>query len=138
VRRAAGWLGPFTTSGAVVAVLGVVSYVVGWRLGWIELMVVAAGCLISLLIAVAFVVGRLGLRIERTIDPQRVMVGEPAGALLTATNPTRRPTRSIVVDDHIGTSVRSPCPRWRQDRRTVRSTRCRRIAGRSWRSGPPR
>ncbi len=105
MRRATGWLGPFTTSGAVVAVLGVVCYVVGWRLGWIELMVVAAGCLVSLLIAVGFVVGRLGLQIERAVDPERVMVGEPAGALLTAVNSTRRPTRSIVVDDHIGSSI---------------------------------
>ncbi len=33
------------------------------------------------------------------------MVGEPAGALLTARNPGRRPTRSIVVDEHIGASI---------------------------------
>lgn len=105
MTRTTGWLGPFTASGAVVAALGLASYVAGWRLGWIELMVVAAGCLVALLIALALVVGRLGLRIERSIDPERVMVGEPAGALLTATNPTRRPTRSIVVEDHIGSSV---------------------------------
>ena len=77
-------------------------YVAGWQLGWIELMVVAAGCLAALLIAVAFVVGRLAIDIERSVDPGRVMVGEPAGALLTARNPGRRPTRSIVVDEHIG------------------------------------
>ena len=33
------------------------------------------------------------------------MVGEPAGALLTASNPGRRPTRSIVVDEHIGSTI---------------------------------
>ena len=41
------------------------------------------------------------------------MVGEPAGALLTARNPGRRPTRSIVVDEHIGAEHRAgrPCRR---------------------------
>jgi uncharacterized protein (DUF58 family) len=83
----------------------VVCYVAGWQLGWIELMVTAAGCLAALLIAVAFVIGRLAIDIERDVDPERVMVGEPAGALLTARNPGRRPTRSIVVEEHIGQSV---------------------------------
>ena len=105
MNRVAAWLGPFTITGAIVALLGIVCYVAGWQLGWIELMVVAAGCLAALLIAVAFVVGRLAIDIERSVDPGRVMVGEPAGALLTARNPGRRPTRSIVVDEHIGASI---------------------------------
>lgn len=104
MNRVTARLGPFTITGAIVAVLGVGCYVAGWQLGWIELMVVAAGCLAALLIAVAFVVGRLAIQIDRDIDPLRVMVGEPAGALLTARNPGRRPTRSIVVDEHIGPS----------------------------------
>jgi uncharacterized protein (DUF58 family) len=105
VNATIGRLGPFTVSGALVAILGVGCYVVGWRLGWIELMVVAAGCLAAMLIAIGFVIGRLAIDVDRTIDPSRVMVGEPAGALLTARNPGRRPTRSIVVDEHIGASV---------------------------------
>ena len=99
------WFGPFTVTGVIVSVLGVVCYVAGWQLGWIELMVTAAGCLAALLIAVGFVVGRLAIDIERDVDPERVMVGEPAGALMTARNPGRRPTRSIVVEEHIGHSV---------------------------------
>jgi len=105
VNRVAARLGPFTITGAIVAVLGVGCYVAGWQLGWIELMVVAAGCLAALAIAVAFVVGRLAIQIDRDVDPDRVMVGEPAGALLTARNPGRRPTRSIVVDEHIGPNI---------------------------------
>lgn len=105
MNRVAARLGPFTITGAIVAVLGVGCYVAGWQLGWIELMVVAAGCLAALAIAVAFVVGRLAIQIDRDVDPDRVMVGEPAGALLTARNPGRRPTRSIVVDEHIGPNI---------------------------------
>ena len=105
MNRVAARLGPFTITGAIVAVLGVGCYLAGWQLGWIELMVVAAGCLAALAIAVAFVVGRLAIQIDRDVDPDRVMVGEPAGALLTARNPGRRPTRSIVVDEHIGPNI---------------------------------
>jgi uncharacterized protein (DUF58 family) len=105
VNRLAAWLGPFTIAGAIVALLGAVCWVAGWQLGWIELMVVAAGCSVALLIAVAFVVGRLAIDVERSVDPSRVMVGEPAGALLTARNPGRRATRSIVVDEHIDASI---------------------------------
>ena len=100
-----GRIGPLTVAGAVVVALGVVCYVLGWQLGWIELMVVAAGCLIALLIAAGFVIGRLAIEIERSVDPQRVMVGEPAGALLTARNGGRRPTRSFVVDEHLGATL---------------------------------
>ena len=47
---------PLTASGWTVAVLGVVAYVGGWLLGWVELMVVAAGCLIALIVALPFVI----------------------------------------------------------------------------------
>jgi len=102
VTSAARRLGPVTVTGAIVIGLGLTCYIAGWRLGWIELMVVAAGCLVALVIAVAFVVGRLAIDVAREIDPQRVMVGEAAGALLTTRNPGRRPTRPIVIEEHIG------------------------------------
>ena len=49
-------LGPLPRIGT--AVLGVVAYLLGWQLGWIELMVLAAACLLVLALAVPFVVGR--------------------------------------------------------------------------------
>ena len=70
---------PLTASGWTVAVLGVVAYVGGWLLGWVELMVVAAGCLLVLLVAVPFVIGRLALDVERTLEPERVTVGDRVG-----------------------------------------------------------
>ncbi|WP_148288571.1 DUF58 domain-containing protein [Ilumatobacter nonamiensis] len=90
-----------TPAGAIVVALGVVGFVIGWWLGWIEFTVTAAGCLIAMLIATAFVVGRLRIRIERTVEPSLVMAGEPIGALLSARNPGRRPTRRIVVEEFI-------------------------------------
>ncbi len=60
---------PLTASGWTVLVLAVVAYVAGWLLGWVELLVVAAGCLIVLAVALPFVIGRLALDVERTLEP---------------------------------------------------------------------
>ena len=50
-----------TRIGAATVVLGVVCYLVGWRLGWIELMVATAGCLVALAVAVPFIIGPVDL-----------------------------------------------------------------------------
>lgn len=105
LARSTGWtwrsLLPLTATGWVVLVVGAVSYLAGRRLGWVELTVVAAGCLIALLLAVPFVVGRLRLQVERLLRPDRVQVGEPAIAELTITNDTPRGIGARIVEDHI-------------------------------------
>lgn len=95
----AGQVGPFTRAGIAVVLLGAVAYVGGWRLGWIELMVFAAACLLALVVAVPFVVGRARIQLTREISPVRVMVGEPAVAELVASNPTRAPIRRVRVEE---------------------------------------
>jgi uncharacterized protein (DUF58 family) len=93
---------PLTASGWTVLVLGVAAYVGGWLLGWVELMVVAAGCLIVLVVAIPFVVGRLTLDVERTLDPERVTVGDRAVAVVRVTNPRRTPVASRTIEEHVG------------------------------------
>lgn len=95
----AGQIGPLTRAGIAVALLGLAAYVAGWRLGWIELMVLAAACLLALLVAVPFVVGRSRIQLTREITPVRVMVGEPSIAELVAANPTRTPMRRVRVEE---------------------------------------
>lgn len=92
---------PVTLIGLTTAVLGLVAYVAGWRLGWIELMVVAGGCLVALVCAVPFVIGRAALDVRRSIEPERVMVGEAALAELVVANPARRRTRAVNLDERI-------------------------------------
>lgn len=92
---------PLTASGWTVLALGVIAYVGGWWLGWVELLVVAAGCLIVLVAAVPFVVGRLSLSVERTLDPERVTVGDRAVAVVRVTNPRRTPIASRTIEDHV-------------------------------------
>jgi uncharacterized protein (DUF58 family) len=93
---------PFTASGWTVAVLAVVAYVGGWQLGWVELMVVAAGCLIVLAVALPFVIGRLALDVERTLEPERITVGDKAVAVMRVTNPRRTPLASRTIEEHVG------------------------------------
>lgn len=85
----------------MVLVLGVLAYLIGWRLGWTELMVVAAACLIVLALALPFVIGRLALHMERTLEPQRVTTGEPAVGVLRITNNRKLPTGGRIIEDHI-------------------------------------
>jgi uncharacterized protein (DUF58 family) len=93
---------PLTASGWTVAVLAVVAYVAGWLLGWVELMVVAAGCLIVLAAALPFVIGRLALDVERTLEPERITVGDKAVAVMRVTNPRRTPLASRTIEEHVG------------------------------------
>lgn len=97
-----GQIGPLTKGGIGVLLGGAACYVAGWRLGWIELMVVAGGCLVALVIAIPFVIGRLGLELHRSIEPQRAMVGEPANAVMRARNPHNRRIRGVFVEETIG------------------------------------
>jgi uncharacterized protein (DUF58 family) len=93
---------PLTASGWTVVVLAVIAYGAGWLLGWVELMVVAAGCLIVLAVALPFVIGRLTLDVERTLEPERITVGDRAVAVMRVTNPRRTPLASRTIEEHVG------------------------------------
>lgn len=90
-----------TSTAWLLLATGVVSFLAAWQLGWIELFVVAAACLIAIAIAVPFVLGRSVVRLERTITPNRVTVGEQSLAELRATNETSRPTPGILVEERL-------------------------------------
>ena len=92
---------PLTAGGWTLLALGGIAYVTGWQLGWVELMVVAAGCLIVLVLAVPFVVGRLALDVQRTLEPERVTVGDRSVAVVRVTNPRRTPISSRTIEDRV-------------------------------------
>ena len=94
------WI-PLTPAGMVALVIGAVSYLAGWRLGWIELMVVAAGCGLALVVAVPWVVGRVHVEVRREIAPVRVTVGQPAESIVTVTNTGRVPAIGRILDEKI-------------------------------------
>lgn len=91
---------PTGTAWTLVAV-GAASVLAGWLLGWVESFVLAASCLVALLTAIPFVVGRGTVLIERTIDPRRVTVGDRAVAEMHVTNSASRPSVSLTIDERI-------------------------------------
>lgn len=82
--------------------LGLASYIAGWQLGWNELMVFAASCLLALAMALGFVVGRHRLVVTRTLTNDRVTVGDTATATLVITNPARTPVGPRQLEDRSG------------------------------------
>lgn len=92
---------PLTASGWIVLLVGVATFAAGLWLGWIELFVISAGCLIALLAAIPFLLGRTRLTLERHLDPDRVTAGESSYATFTVTNELNRPTPPRRIHDHV-------------------------------------
>lgn len=91
-----------TPAGRAALAVAVAAWLLGLRLGWQELFLVAACCVIALLIAVGFVTGRPALDVVIELDPQRVSVGTPAAGRLVATNKSRARMRALAVEVPVG------------------------------------
>jgi len=91
-----------TPAGRGVIVVAVAAWLLGLRLGWQELFLVAACCLIALLIAVGFVIGRPSLDISIELDSVRVAIGTPASGRLVAANKSRARLRALSVEVPVG------------------------------------
>src|SRR5262249_14826845 len=68
--RAARVLACVTTVGRVVAALGVVSWLVAWRLGWSEFAAVAVGCVAALAVGSVFAIGRDRIKVVISLEPK--------------------------------------------------------------------
>lgn len=98
-------LGTVTPVGWWVAGAGAVSWILGWRLGWMEMMWAAAGCLVLLVVAVLFVFGRAILSVDVTLDPQRVVVGERSAGSISVRNIAGRRLLPLQVELAVGNAV---------------------------------
>ncbi|MCL3863201.1 DUF58 domain-containing protein [Actinotalea sp. K2] len=91
VVRAAGRLvHPVSPLGWVVLVLAAALGAGGWRLGWVELTVVAAAAGAALLAALVLTVGRSTFAVDLDMSDHRVTVGERAVGRLAVRNTSRR------------------------------------------------
>lgn len=98
-RRATAVL---TVLGRTTFVVGLLAWLVGWRLGWQEFMLAAATCLLLLVIGLAFTFGRLNVDVGVTMSPPRVVVGQPASGALTAHNSSTRRLFALRVELLVG------------------------------------
>ena len=101
-----------TRLGLGAALAGVAFVVVGWVLVWPALVVVGGGSLVLVLVALAYIVRRPQLRIERQIHPPRVSKGLPAIAFLHFTNTgTRTVPTTVAVQPYGALNVETVLPK---------------------------
>jgi uncharacterized protein (DUF58 family) len=79
-----------TPLGWSVLFIGLAAWLVGTRLGWRELLVLAASCGLLLVLAVPFVVVRAPLAITVELEPRRVRAGSTSSGRVTFTNRSNR------------------------------------------------
>lgn len=73
---------PLTRLGWTVLVGGLLLWLAGWILGWLELATMAALCLVLLVLSIPFTLGRTAVTSRLELNSARVVVGEPAAAEL--------------------------------------------------------
>lgn len=94
-----------TGLGRSVLVVGAVAWLGGWWLGWQELMLVAAGCLIAVVVSGGFTLGRAGFAVGVDLAPPRVVVGERAVARVVMTNHAGRRMLAARLELAVGSGV---------------------------------
>ncbi len=92
-------------TGFAVFFLGLGCLIVGWFLGWRELIIISTGSALLALFCVPWIIGRFPLEMSRDIDPPRASRNEKAIAVLTAHNPTSKPIAAKSVEDRVGDLV---------------------------------
>lgn len=96
---------PVTPLGWTLLVIGLVAWWFGVRLGWEELLVLAAACLVVFVIALVTTIGRLSLTLDASVTPERVVVGGEAVGQVTVSNDRHRPTLGTRVEVPVGANV---------------------------------
>lgn len=91
-----------TPLGRAVLVVCVVAWLATWWLGWLELAVMAAACLLLLALAALFMLGRADLAVATVVEPPRVTMGDPVTGELVARNTAHTPLISTSLEFPIG------------------------------------
>jgi uncharacterized protein (DUF58 family) len=80
-------------------------WLVGWRLGWKELMLAATACLILVVVATAFTIGRTLLAVTVEVRPRRVPIGGAIAGSITVRNVSRRRLLPIRLEVPVGAAT---------------------------------
>ena len=99
LRQLVSWVTPL---GFAFLGVGVGSWVLGLRLGWNELLVIAGAALVAFAAAFPFTIGRLAATVALDAHPRRVVVGDQASAAVTVSNPSRRRLLPLRLDLAVG------------------------------------
>lgn len=91
-----------TPLGWVMLAVIPVSLLAGYRLGWLELVVVGWACVVLVAVAAVYLIGRAPFTMGLTLPHRRVVVGEPARGRITVRNPRRRRTLGVKIEIPVG------------------------------------
>lgn len=94
-----------TPLGWVMLAVIPLSFLAGYLLGWMELVVVAWAGLVISLIAVLYLVGRVPLHVQLGLAHRRVVVGESVRGVVTVDNPSFRRVLGVKVEIPVGAGL---------------------------------
>ncbi len=100
-----------TWTGRMVAIVAVLLLVVGFLIGYPELVALGLACVLALLVAGVWMLVRPNVTVERDIHPPRVSAGDRVSAVVRLTNTGRRRSPPVMaVDTVAGRQLRVPLP----------------------------
>lgn len=91
-----------TPIGWTVLVISALAWLVGWALGWAEPRYLAAFGLLLLVLSGLLTLGRMKLKVDLDLHPQRVIVGSGAAARVSVVNDGARPVLPLNLDLPVG------------------------------------
>ena len=91
-----------TPLGWSIAALVPISFLAGYSLGLVELVIIGYAGVVLLLIAVLYLIGRSAIAIELRVQHSRVVVGDRAAGEIQVTNPARRRALGVTVEIPVG------------------------------------
>ncbi|MBX3194453.1 MAG: DUF58 domain-containing protein [Microbacteriaceae bacterium] len=91
-----------TPLGWVMLAVIPVALIAGYRLGWLELIVVGWAGVVLLAVAALYLIGRAPYVMELDLPHRRVVVGEPATGVIQVANPRRRRTLGVTLEIPVG------------------------------------
>ena len=94
-----------TPLGWVMLGLIPVALIVGYRLGWIELVVVGWASVVLVVVAAIYLIGRSPFTVELTLPHRRVVMGDPATGRIAVLNPRRRRALGVKIEIPVGTGL---------------------------------
>ncbi|MDQ2797906.1 MAG: DUF58 domain-containing protein [Actinomycetota bacterium] len=97
-------LGTVSRLGWTVLAVGVGAWVLGYALGWAELVIVALACLLTLVLCVLLTIGRTRLSVRLELQPRRVVAGHPAAGRMVVSNASRGRLLPVLLELPIGVS----------------------------------
>ncbi len=94
-----------TPLGWVILALAPLALALGYRLGIVELVILGWAAVVLIVIALLYLVGRSRLEVRLRMVHSRVVVGEPASALVEVTNPRRGRALGVTVEIPVGAGL---------------------------------